>query len=89
MNRMLLKNALIVTKDDMFQGDLEIENGVISAIGLCGSFREEEETLDAAGRMVIPGLIDPHVHIKHPRRISNVEVIPGLVNYFQFCRESS
>ena len=66
MNRMLLKNALIVTKDDMFQGDLEIENGVISAIGLCGSFREEEETLDAAGRMVIPGLIDPHVHIKHP-----------------------
>ena len=26
---------------------------------------------------------------KHPRRISNVEVIPGLVNYFQFCRESS
>ena len=45
MNRMLLKNALIVTKDDMFQGDLEIENGVISAIGLCGSSSKDRKSV--------------------------------------------
>ena len=28
-------------------------------------------------------------HVIPPRRISNVEVVPGMVNYFQVCRESS
>ena len=47
------------------------------------TFLSGMETAGASGRLL------RYNPLKPPRRISNVEVIPGLVNYFQFCRESS
>ncbi len=49
--------------------DLLIEDGVITAIEPPGVLSEQEgevQTIDAHGRIVTPGLIDMHVHLREP-----------------------
>jgi N-acetylglucosamine-6-phosphate deacetylase len=54
---MLFANALVYRDDYSFHhGDFAVENGRFTAGGSCG------EKIDLAGRWVIPGLIDIHVH---------------------------
>ncbi len=40
--------------------DVAIVDGVVAGLGVY----EGEETLDAAGRLLVPGFIDPHLHIE-------------------------
>jgi allantoinase len=49
------------------QPDIAVADGVIAAIGpaLAGAAREE---LDAAGLLVLPGVVDAHVHLNDPGR---------------------
>ena len=48
--------------------DLLIRNGRIAELSESGSLsaREEIEILDAAGKHLFPGLVDPHVHLRTP-----------------------
>jgi len=53
-------------------GSVWIEDGVIQAVGTDEEIRErfgsrlhEAEVIDATGRLVTPGLIDPHTHLVH------------------------
>jgi len=46
--------------------DIAIEDGVISAIGT--HLRAGGETIDASGLIVLPGLVDAHVHFNEPGR---------------------
>ncbi|MDG4656796.1 dihydropyrimidinase [Ectobacillus antri] len=61
----LIINGIIVTASDTYQGDICIENGVITAIGKSLS-PEGAEVIDASGRYVFPGAIDPHTHLDMP-----------------------
>jgi len=47
-------------------GDVAIRDGVIHAIGPDLSSIGEIEIIDATDRIVCPGLIDPHVHLREP-----------------------
>lgn len=62
---LLIKNGTIVTSDAQFSGDILCRNGVIVEIGRDLS-ASDVETIDAAGKYVFPGFIDPHVHIYLP-----------------------
>ncbi|WP_313198355.1 dihydropyrimidinase [Rhizobium sp.] len=59
----VIKNGTIVTADLTYKADLKIDGGKIVEIGpdLAG-----DETLDATGCYVMPGGIDPHVHLEMP-----------------------
>ncbi|MBB4346954.1 MULTISPECIES: dihydropyrimidinase [Rhizobiaceae] len=59
----VVKNGTIVTADLTYKADLKIDGGKIVEIGpdLAG-----DETLDATGCYVMPGGIDPHVHLEMP-----------------------
>jgi len=59
----VIKNGTVVTADLTYKADVLIEGGIITAIGdnLSGS-----EELDATGCYVMPGGIDPHVHLEMP-----------------------
>jgi dihydroorotase-like cyclic amidohydrolase len=60
---LLIKNGAVFLGDRYEKKDLLIENGKISAIG--GSLKADE-TFDASDLLVMPGLIDPHVHLRDP-----------------------
>ena len=60
----LLKNALVMSMaQPAFHGDVLIENGRISAVGEALQVPDNAQTMDCAGRYVLPGFIDAHCHI--------------------------
>ncbi|MBN1870100.1 MAG: dihydroorotase [Candidatus Omnitrophica bacterium] len=64
---LLIKNAMIVNADKMEKNpqDILIEKGVIKRIA--SSIKEDKgKTIDAKGKLVLPGLIDIHVHFREP-----------------------
>ena len=63
---LLIRNADIVNADSRSKGDIWIENETITRIGANLEAPPGADVIDAAGRMVFPGFIDPHVHIYLP-----------------------
>ena len=61
----LIKNGRIITAADDYIADIFIENEKIVAIGKNLSFKADK-TIDASGMLIIPGGIDPHVHLDMP-----------------------
>src|SRR5262245_28481727 len=63
--RTLVKNGRIVTAVDAYHADILIVDGTIAAIGRdLGA--SDADVIDTAGRMVIPGGVDPHTHLENP-----------------------
>ena len=58
-----IKNGTIVTADLTYKANVQIEDGLITAIGPNLSGGTE---LDATGCYVMPGGIDPHTHLEMP-----------------------
>ena len=54
--------------------DVGVRDGRIAALGVAGD-ATADETIDARGLHVLPGLIDPHVHLRDPGD-KTVEFIP-------------
>ena len=61
----LIKNGRIVTAVDDYRADILIEDEQISLIGKTLDM-EADRVIDAAGKLVIPGGIDPHTHMELP-----------------------
>ncbi len=66
---LLIKNGEIVTAADRFRGDVYCEGEKITNVAPTITRAEVSngtEVIDAAGKYVFPGFIDPHVHIHLP-----------------------
>ncbi len=65
-HELVIRGGTLVLGDRVIEGDVAVSDGKIAAIGpdLPGAAVE----LDAAGRHVFPGGIDPHVHFDEPGR---------------------
>jgi len=61
----LIKNARILTADSDFHGDIFIEGETIHSVGTHLNV-QADQTIDATGKVVFPGGIDPHVHLQMP-----------------------
>jgi len=61
----LIKNGRIITAVDDYKADILIEDETISVIGAKLDM-EADLVVDAAGKLVIPGGIDPHTHMELP-----------------------
>ncbi len=61
----LIKNGRIVTAVDDYRADILIEDEQISVIGKTLDI-EADKIIDASGKLVIPGGIDPHTHMELP-----------------------
>src|ERR1700704_6270236 len=61
----LIKNGHIITATDNYTADILIEGEVVSVIGAKLDM-EADVTIDAGGKLVIPGGIDPHTHMELP-----------------------
>jgi dihydropyrimidinase len=66
--RTLIANGTIVTADGSYPADVLLDGEVIVQVGrdLAAAGVTADETIDAAGRYVIPGGIDVHTHMELP-----------------------
>ncbi len=62
----LIKNARIVNENRIFEGDVLIENDLISKIAESISEEDADRVIDASGKLLIPGVIDDQVHFREP-----------------------
>ena len=92
---LLIKSGEIVTADSRFHGDIFIENETIGSIGKDLSAPPGTEVIDATGKLVFPGFIDPHVHIHLPfmatfakdthATASKAALIGGTTTFIEMC----
>ena len=61
----LIKNGTLITASDTFEADILIEGETIAQIGR-DLQHPNAEVIDAAGKLIMPGGIDPHVHLDLP-----------------------
>ncbi|MGH9768572.1 MAG: dihydropyrimidinase, partial [Blastocatellia bacterium] len=66
--RTLINNGHIVTAVDSYNADILIDGETIAMIGkdLASVVGSVDKTIDATGKLVIPGGIDPHTHMDLP-----------------------
>ena len=66
MYNLLIRNARIARPDGTtFEGDVACEDGHIARIDSAIT-AAARETIDAAGKLLLPGVIDPQVHFREP-----------------------
>ncbi|MHC9085849.1 dihydroorotase [Luteimonas sp. RIT-PG2_3] len=66
MSDTLIVNARLVNEGREFEADLRISAGRIAAIGAQLPARDGDTVVDAAGRRLLPGMIDDQVHFREP-----------------------
>ena len=65
MSSLLIRNGHVITAVDSFNGDILIVDGKIRMLGSHLDIIEPDaEIIDASGLLVLPGGIDPHVHME-------------------------
>src|ERR1017187_5400252 len=92
---LLIKGGEIVTAETRMRGDIFIEDETISAIGPGLAVPSHTDVIDAAGKLVFPGFIDPHVHIHLPfmgtfakdnhAAASAAALIGGTTTFIEMC----
>ena len=66
MNDWLIVNAEIVNEGRRFHGDVRVRGGRIDAVASSLVAQPGERVFDARGRLLMPGMIDDHVHFREP-----------------------
>ena len=61
----LIKSGTLITASETYTADILIEDQVITQIG-ANLNAPETETIDASGKLVMPGGVDPHTHFDLP-----------------------
>ncbi len=92
---LLIKNGEIVTADSRLKADIYVENETVTRIGADLDSPPGTEVIDAAGKYVFPGFIDPHVHIYLPfmstfakdthETASIAALVGGTTTYIEMC----
>lgn len=65
MYDLIIKNGTLVTPTSSFRADVAVKDGRIHAVAQAIS-EEAARVVDAAGKLVLPGAIDPHTHLAMP-----------------------
>ena len=78
---MLLKNARIINPKTNFDkiSDLRIENGIIKEIGE-NLPSQNDEVIDLTGKIITPGLIDIHCHLREPGFEAKETIKTGILS---------
>jgi len=92
---LLIKNGNIVTAETRYRADIYIEDETITRIEEKLSAPPGTEVIDAAGKLVFPGFIDPHVHIYLPfmatfakdthETASIAALVGGTTTFIEMC----
>ncbi len=65
MSKLLFTGGMIVTAEGSYKADVLVEDGKVAAVGT-DLDANGAETVDASGKLVMPGFIDAHTHMDMP-----------------------
>lgn len=92
---LLIKNGEIITADSRYKADIYVEDETITRIGQNLDAPPGTEVVDASGKYVFPGFVDPHVHIYLPFMAtfakdthetgSIAALVGGTTTYIEMC----
>ena len=92
---LLIKNGEIITADSRYKADIYVENETITRIGQNLETPPNTEIIDANGKYVFPGFIDPHVHVYLPfmstfakdthETASKAALVGGTTTFIEMC----
>src|ERR1700730_4915410 len=92
---LLIRNGEIVSVGSRAHADIYAEHETITRIGKNLEVPPNTEVIDASGKLVFPGFIDPHVHIYLPfmgtsakdthETASIAALIGGTTTYIEMC----
>jgi len=92
---LLIKNGEIVTPDARYVADVLCEGETIARIAPNLEAPAGTEVIDAAGKYVFPGFIDPHTHVYLPfmgtyardtyETASKAALVGGTTTFFDMC----
>lgn len=66
MSSILILNAHVVNEGQIKQQDIFIKDGIIQQIGGDLQHIKAHQTIDASGKVLLPGVIDDQVHFREP-----------------------
>ena len=86
----LIQNALLINEGSRQEADVYIQDGLIHTIGQ-GLQKIADQTIDARGRYLLPGVIDDQVHFREPglthktdiRTASRAAVAGGTTSFME------
>src|SRR5688500_12580440 len=73
-NEIAVRNGRVLTPDGLIEADVLITDDRVSSLG--GSF-DAQQTIDATGAWVGPGLVDLHVHFREPGQEWKEDIASG------------
>src|SRR5579863_8079367 len=92
---LLIKNGEIVTPGERYVADIFCEGETITRIGRNLEAPPGAEIIDATGKLVFTGFIDPHVHIYLPfmgtfskdtyETASEAAIVGGTTTLIEMC----
>jgi dihydropyrimidinase len=62
---LLIRHGQVVTPQGVGRWDVAVSDGRIAAVGALGDLRDVGREIDATGKIVVPGGIEPHTHLAH------------------------
>lgn len=77
---MLLKNAHIINPADNLNelSDIRVENGMVAEVSKNLFPLVDEEVIDLSGKVITPGLVDMHCHLREPGFESKETIKTGI-----------
>ena len=63
---MVIEGGKIISPECTVEANIAVDGGVIVAVGAGPTMPAARETIDASGMLVLPGIIDSHVHFREP-----------------------
>ena len=72
-----IKNGQVITEDGLQRVDLSIKDGKIAQIGKTLKSDTASREIDAQGQYVLPGFVDPHVHLNDPGLTNSEDFYTG------------
>ncbi|MDZ7702618.1 MAG: amidohydrolase family protein [Halobacteriales archaeon] len=87
----VIRDGQVVTADGVREADVAVDGGTIAAVGPADELPEGEAVVDAAGQLVLPGVVDPHVHVDDPysydtyETASRAAALGGITTFIDFA----
>ncbi|MEE8407852.1 MAG: amidohydrolase, partial [Acidimicrobiia bacterium] len=89
----IVNGAVVIPGADPAPIDIAVTDGIITGLAEPGSITDAEQIVDATGLHVLPGAIDPHIHLggyqpleidtEPGTRLAALGGVTTLVNYFK------